>query len=85
MIDDVLELLERCIAAQAAGADFPAIWKTILDGHRLVVGNPVTEPGQVLAVPLSTGHHILFARQFTLRPWLPAGASWISRQMQFGK
>ena len=35
------ELLATCQAARKAGADFPAIWRDILNKHRLVAGIPI--------------------------------------------
>jgi hypothetical protein len=68
MESQVVELLESCLAAHRAGLDFPTIWHTILDGHRLVAGIPVSEPGPVLAVPLITGDRLHFADSFVLKP-----------------
>jgi hypothetical protein len=35
------DLLIRCTAAARGGADFPAVWNSILKGHPLVVSSPV--------------------------------------------
>jgi hypothetical protein len=55
--DTVEDLLRKCVEARMKGADFPTVWQTILKGHPLTAGVPVSrvEGGQpVLAVPLIT-------------------------------
>jgi hypothetical protein len=57
------ELLTRCLAASRNGADFPAIWHSVLKGHTLVVGPPVNSvrAGHItLEVPLITGQRLVF-------------------------
>jgi hypothetical protein len=57
------ELLTRCLAASRNGADFPAIWHSVLKGHTLVVGAPVNSvrAGHItLEVPLITGQRLVF-------------------------
>jgi len=57
------ELLTQCLAASRNGADFPAIWHSVLKGHALVVGPPVNSvrAGLVtLEVPLITGQRLVF-------------------------
>ncbi len=54
-------LVERCVAARAAGLDFPAIWQTVLHRHPLVAGQPIqVNDGKRawLEVPLTTGGRI---------------------------
>ncbi len=56
------ELLQACVAAKRAGADFPTIWQTILRGHPLVIGPPVQRlEGQqpVLEVSLINGQRLV--------------------------
>ncbi len=56
------ELLQACVKAKRAGADFPTIWQTILRGHPLVVGPPVQRlEGQqpILEVALINGQRIV--------------------------
>ena len=62
-----MELLETCLAAQRGGLDFPTIWRLILDGHPLVAGIPISEPGPVLVVPLVTGDQLHFTDKFSLK------------------
>ncbi len=55
-------LLESCIAAKRAGADFPTVWQTILRGHPLVVGPPVSRLDggvAILEVSLINGQRIV--------------------------
>ena len=57
------ELLTRCLAASRNGADFPALWHSVLKGHVLVVGPPVNSvrAGRItLEVPLITGQRLVF-------------------------
>ncbi len=57
------ELLAQCLAASRNGADFPAIWHSVLKGHTLVVGPPVNSvrAGHItLEVPLITGQRLVF-------------------------
>ena len=64
------ELLTRCVAASRNGADFPALWHSLLKDHVLVVGPPVNSVrgGHItLEVPLITGQRLVFdsdARKF---------------------
>jgi hypothetical protein len=61
----VEQLLKRCVAARAEGADFPTIWNTILKGNRLVVGHPVQgiENGApVMRIPLLNNQHLVYGR-----------------------
>ena len=41
MVETANDLLIRCTAAARGGADFPAVWNSILKGHPLVVSLPV--------------------------------------------
>jgi hypothetical protein len=57
------DLVERCIAADFEGADFPTVWNTILKKNRLVAGAPVQalEDGKpILVIPLTTNQHIVY-------------------------
>ena len=61
----VEQLLKRCMAAKADGADFPTIWNTILRGNRLVIGHPVQamENGvPVLRIRLLNNQHLVYGR-----------------------
>ena len=56
------ELLRACVAAASEGADFPAVWSTILRGHQFVAGLPiqtVMDDTPILRVPLFSGEFIL--------------------------
>ncbi len=56
------KLLETCIAAKRGGADFPTVWQTILRGHPLVIGPPVSrlDGGMaILEVSLINGQRIV--------------------------
>jgi hypothetical protein len=58
----VEQLLKRCVAAKADGADFPTIWNTILKGNALVIGHPVQglENGvPVLRIRLLNNQHLV--------------------------
>ncbi len=55
------DLLERCAAAKADGADFPTIWHTILRRDPRVAGSPIqmTDGEHTwLEVPLTSGHRL---------------------------
>jgi len=59
--DTVDDLLRKCVDAHGRGADFPTVWQTILKGHPLIAGVPIShivrgEP--VLSVPLITRQHL---------------------------
>jgi hypothetical protein len=57
------DLVEKCAAARASGADFPTVWNTILRGKTLVAGIPVQaiRDGQpVLKVRLITNQYIVY-------------------------
>jgi hypothetical protein len=56
------DLLQTCIAAKRDGADFPTVWQTILRGHPLVIGPPVSrldDGAAVLEVSLINGQRIV--------------------------
>lgn len=56
------ELVEACLAAVRAGADFPTIWHTILKRHPSVVGVPIQggdHAGARLEIPLLSGERIV--------------------------
>jgi len=56
------ELLRACMAAAGRGADFPAIWQSVLKGHHFVAGLPVQDfraGAPVLQVPLLSGESII--------------------------
>jgi len=56
------ELLRACVAAAGRGADFPAIWRSVLKGHHFVAGLPVQgviAGAAVLQVPLLSGEAII--------------------------
>lgn len=58
-------LLQTCIAAKHEGADFPTVWQTILRGHPLVIGPPVSRlDGDVaiLEINLINGQRIVHDR-----------------------
>ena len=62
MSDMASKLLATCIAAKRDGADFPTVWQTILRGHPLVIGPPVSRlDGDVaiLEVSLINGQRIV--------------------------
>ncbi len=55
-------LLELCVAAKRSGADFPTVWQTILRGHPLVVGPPVSRldgGAAILEVSLINGQRLI--------------------------
>ena len=55
-------LLQSCVAAKHAGADFPTVWQTILRGHPLVIGPPVSRldgGAAILEVSLIDGQRIV--------------------------
>ena len=56
------ELVRACTAAADDGADFPAVWRSLLKGHPFVAGLPVqriVEGAPVLQVPLLSGESII--------------------------
>ena len=55
-----MDLLEKCIAASQAGADFPTIWHTILKHSRFVRRVPVQVAPERLEIALTTGQHLVF-------------------------
>jgi hypothetical protein len=57
------ELLRRCVALSRAGADFPAVWQSVLKGHRLVAGIPVQSMSagrSRLEIPLLTHQRVVY-------------------------
>jgi hypothetical protein len=57
------ELLQLCTAASRAGADFPAVWQSVLKGHRLVTGIPVQSMNggrSRLEIPLLTHQRLVY-------------------------
>jgi hypothetical protein len=60
--DTTAELLQKCLAAARAGADFPKVWSSILKNHPLVLGAPIQglDGGRpVLEVRLITGQRLI--------------------------
>ena len=56
------ELLRACRAAAGRGADFPAVWGSVLKGHHFVAGLPVQgiiAGAPVLQVSLRSGEAIV--------------------------
>jgi hypothetical protein len=57
-------LLETCVSARLAGADFPTIWRDILKYHPLVVGLPpiqrIDDNGPKIEIQLITGKSLMF-------------------------
>jgi hypothetical protein len=56
------ELLQACVAAAGSGADFPAIWRSVLKNHHFVAGLPVqhvADGAPILHVPLLSGQSII--------------------------
>ncbi len=56
------ELVRACVAAAGRGADFPAVWRSVLKGHHFVAGLPVQSlvaGTPVLQVPLRSGESII--------------------------
>jgi hypothetical protein len=56
------DLLQQCITVRAKGADFPTIWKTVLQPNPLVAGLPVQKANRErawLEIPLTTGHRLV--------------------------
>jgi hypothetical protein len=56
------ELLQACLAAASGGADFPAVWGSVLRGHDFVAGLPIQHivgGAPVLQVPLLSGERII--------------------------
>ena len=71
MAERTENLLQACLAAQAAGADFPTIWNEKLKRHPLVAGTPeqnwiAGEP--VLEVQLITGARLRFGTTVSIVP-----------------
>ena len=71
------DLLIRCNAAAHLGADFPAVWKSILRGHPLVVGSPVQtvtdDMRSHLEIRLINGQRLIYdcaAKQYSVS-WAP--------------
>jgi hypothetical protein len=64
VVETANDLLIRCTAAAHGGADFLAVWNSILKGHPLVVGAPVQtvtdEMRQQLEVRLINGQRIIY-------------------------
>ena len=63
--EGVNDLVERCIQAREAGADFPTVWNRIVRAHPLVLGLPVqvmvgSEPQ--LKVQLINGQFLCFGK-----------------------
>lgn len=68
MAKTVEELVEACIVAAGAGADFPTIWHTILKRHPMVAGVPIQRMEGTLAlleVPLLSGRRIVVGPEST--------------------
>lgn len=66
MRDLLDDLVHRCSAALDGGADFPAIWASIISGHQLVVGPPVQhlQNGRAeLRVPLLRSRFLVFSSE----------------------
>ena len=69
------ELVERCTAARNAGADFPAVWDTVLRRHPLVDGIPaqMINDGRIqLEMRLITGQRLIHdseTRGYSLWPF----------------
>lgn len=62
MVTTADKLLRACLAAAGDGADFPAVWSSILKGHDFVAGLPVQSvvgETPVLQVPLLSGEAII--------------------------
>lgn len=60
--DSVTDLIQKCMAAHAKGADFPKVWQEILSASRLVVGVPVQRlegTHAFLEVRLITGERLV--------------------------
>jgi hypothetical protein len=56
-------LLQACNRMRREGADFPSIWRELIEPHRLVLGHPVGdhEDGKpILWVRLETGQRLVF-------------------------
>ena len=77
MVETANDLLIRCNAAAHRDADFPAVWKSILRGHPLVVGSPVqTVTDDMLShleIPLINGQRLIYdsaAKQYYIS-WAP--------------
>jgi hypothetical protein len=71
------DLVKRCIAARNAQADFPTVWKTVLQSHPLVASIPVhmiNDGRAQLEVRLITGHRLIYdpdANGYSLWPLPP--------------
>nr|WP_295463221.1 hypothetical protein [Mesorhizobium sp.] len=62
-IDPVNELVQQCIVAQLAGANFPEVWHRILKNHSLVAGPVVQNHANGtphLEVRLSNGKRLVY-------------------------
>ncbi|MBB5751293.1 hypothetical protein [Prosthecomicrobium pneumaticum] len=60
--DGVTDLIEKCMLAHTAGADFPKVWREILSRSRLVIGVPVQRlegARAILEIKLITGERLL--------------------------
>jgi hypothetical protein len=77
VVETANDLLIRCNAAARRGADFPAVWKSILRGHPLVVGSPVQtvtdDMRSQLEIRLINGQRLIYdsaAKQYSVS-WAP--------------
>jgi hypothetical protein len=62
MVTTADELLRDCVLAAGRGADFPAVWRSVLKGHHFVAGLPIQHLDSgtpVLKVPLLSGQAII--------------------------
>lgn len=55
-----VDLLRECADALSSGANFPAVWNGILNGHPLVVGAPIQAALDRLEVPLIHHQRLVF-------------------------
>jgi hypothetical protein len=77
VVETANDLLIRCTAAARGGADFEAVWSSILRGHPLVVSSPVEtftdDERPQLEVRLINGQRLIYdsaSNQYSVS-WAP--------------
>jgi hypothetical protein len=77
VVETANDLLIRCTAAARGGADFQAVWNSILRGHPLVVSSPVEtftdDERSQLEVRLINGQRLIYdvtSNQYSVS-WAP--------------
>jgi hypothetical protein len=64
VVDTANDLVFKCTAAARDGADFPAVWDSVLRGNPLVVGPPIQtftdEESPQLEIRLINGQRLVY-------------------------